>query len=160
MKWIRIITEQYHQTQVFCSHRDPAAWGLFSLPSLVVFTLTVSQTSAFSSHSIFLTWTFLSTVAAKSLAFVSPISLFLCLDDLSLFLLYLCDQSLPRLPTVLLSFFCGTITWKVCRMPSSAPSCPSAPIPHHNLLLLLCGARQWVCSCFSVPSAPFLWWHP
>lgn len=68
----------------------------------------------------------------------------------------LCDQSLLRLPTVVLSFFCGIITWKLCRTPSAAPSCPSAPIPHHNLLLLLCGARQWVCLCSSVPSAPFL----
>lgn len=95
----------------------------------------------------------------RSLAFISLISFLLCLDDLPLSLLYLCDYCLLGLPTELPLFFCNVITWKHCRMPRAAPHCPAAPVPHHKLPSLVYRENQWVCSCCCVPSVPFLWSH-
>lgn len=92
----------------------------------------------------------------RSLTFISLISFLLCLDDLPLSLLYLCDHCLLGLPTELPLFFCNVITWKHRRMRRAAPCCPAAPVPHHKLPSLVYRENQWVCLCCCVPSVPFL----
>lgn len=88
-KWVSHYWIIQKKTTGSCSLTNPAIWGLFSLPSLTVFTCTFSQSNVFSPCNIILTRTFLFTVSAKYLAFASPIFLLLYFIT---FLLYLCDH--------------------------------------------------------------------